>query len=481
VLPRAWLIFPLLLLYLLNLGTAGFLGPDEPRYASISREMAHSHDFVTPRLNGERWFEKPPLLYWTTALGRLLRLPDEWAARLPVALISLAFLWFFYGVLEREFSQRIAAIATAILATSAGWLAFSFSAVPDLAMSAAFGAAMLIALFDTRIDTFHQRRANPGWAAGILLGLAILAKGFVPLVLFAPLLLIARRKRLQMLVGCIAVAAPWYLLCWARNGSAFWQEFFWKHQVLRYFTPQLEHVQPWWFYLPVILAGLFPWTLLTGLLFRGKTYDDVRVRSLVLWLVYALVFFSVARNKLPGYVLPLMPPLAIVLAVGLEKTGSAMKWWLATSVLTLFALPAAAASLPDALLVGIRHGALVWRPGAVFAVGVPVVAAVAWWLAWKNYQAMAVGVAALGMVAGAMWLKGQTLRELDARVSARGFWRAHQSEIQGACLGDELRRDWQYQLNYYAGRELAHCPPDDQPQPPLRVSNRDGAPLLIGK
>src|SRR5262249_23250377 len=146
----------------------------------------------------------------------------------------------------------------------------------------------LIALFDTRIDTFHQRRANPGWGAGILLGLAILAKGFVPLVLFAPLFLIARRKRLQMFIGCVAIAAPWYLLCWLRNGSAFWQEFFWKHQVLRYFTPQLEHVQPFWFYLPVLLAGLFPWTLLSGLLFRGKTYDDVRVRSLTLWLIYAL-------------------------------------------------------------------------------------------------------------------------------------------------------------------------------------------------
>ena len=92
------------LLYLFGLGSAGFLGPDEPRYASIGREMARSGDWVTPRLNGSPWFEKPPLLYWMTAAANRLGLRDEWAARLPVALISLAFLAFFHRALRREFS-----------------------------------------------------------------------------------------------------------------------------------------------------------------------------------------------------------------------------------------------------------------------------------------------------------------------------------------------------------------------------------------
>jgi 4-amino-4-deoxy-L-arabinose transferase-like glycosyltransferase len=479
-LSRSWLILPLLFLYLFNLGSTGFLGPDEPRYASIGREMARSHDFVTPRLDGSAWFEKPPLLYWTTAIARGVKLPDEWAARLPIALMSLAFLWFFFGVLEREFSARTAVAATAILATSAGWMAYSFAAVPDLPMTAALGAAMLIALFDTRLDTFHRQRTNPGYWAGGLLGLAILAKGFVPVVLFAPLFLIARRKRLTMIVGCIVVAAPWYLLCWARNGSTFWHEFFWKHHVQRFLTPLLEHVQPWWYFLPVILLGLFPWTPLAALLLRGKTYDDVRVRSLALWLLYALLFFSVAKNKLPGYVLPLMPPLAIVLAVGLEKTGTAMKWWLVASTLPLLALPAIAAALPDALLLGIKHTAIALKPGLPFVIGVPIVCGIAWWLAWKNSPALAIATAALGMLLGVVYLKGRTFRQLDERVSARTFWRAHESEIRGACLGDELRRDWQYQLNYYAGRALPLCGPDGQPgEAPLRVSNRDGVMNIV--
>jgi 4-amino-4-deoxy-L-arabinose transferase-like glycosyltransferase len=486
-LSRSWLIVPLLILYLLDLGSTGFLGPDEPRYASIGREMARSHDFVTPRLDGQPWFEKPPLLYWTTAAGHMLRLPDEVSARLPVALMSLAFLYFFFGVLRREFSARTALAATAILSTSAGWLAYSFAAVPDLPMTAALGAAMLIALFDTRLDSFHKQRTNPGYAAGALLGLAILAKGFVPLVLFAPLFLIARRKRLAMIAGCLVVAAPWYLLCWARNGTLFWHEFFWKHQVLRYFTPLLEHVQPWWFFIPVILAGLFPWTPLAGLLLRGKTYDDVRVRSLALWLVYALLFFSVARNKLPGYVLPLMPPLAIVLAVGLEKSGAAMKWWLTASTLMLVAFPTIATVLPNALLFGVRHA-----PGGI-NYGIPaslllrvllatlILASLVWWLAWRDKPNLAIAAVALAIVLGITWLKGPTLFQLDQRVSARAFWRAHSPEIQNACIGDQIRRDWQYELNYYASRALPLC--DSNPAAPgranLRVTSRDGALLVV--
>ncbi len=145
---RSWLIVPLLILYLLDLGGVGFISTDEPRYASIGREMARSGDWVTPRLDGAGWFEKPPLLYWMTAVGHVARLPDEWAARLPVALLSLAFLLFFYLVIAREFAVKTGIAATAILATSAAWLAYSFGAVTDLPMSAMLGAAMLMALFE---------------------------------------------------------------------------------------------------------------------------------------------------------------------------------------------------------------------------------------------------------------------------------------------------------------------------------------------
>ena len=451
VLSRSWLILPLLLLYLLDLGGVGFLGPDEPRYASVGREMARSHDLVTPRLNGEAWFEKPPLLYWMVALGRMARLPDEWAARLPVALLSVAFLIFFYLTLLREFSARTALAASTILATTVGWLAYSFTAVTDLPMSATFWAAMLIGMFDT-----HRKQ---GYAAGALLGLAVLAKGLVPLVLFVPVFLIARGKRLTMLAGCIAVGVPWYLLCWMRNGPASLHELIWRQHFERFFSPSIQHVQPWWYYAPVILAAIFPWTPLAGVLLRRRTYDDVRVRFLLVWLIYAFVFFSVGVNKLPGYMLPLLPALAIAVAVGLEKTGTAAKWWMAASAATLIAAPVLVRMVPDALLVGLRKAPVVFTPGIPFV----LTAVLVWWLAWREHPNLAMLAAGLAVLFATAYVKAKTFPELDQRVSVRGFWRAHQNEAANACV-DSIRREWDYGLNYYAGHRLPACEPGQVPE-----------------
>jgi 4-amino-4-deoxy-L-arabinose transferase-like glycosyltransferase len=451
-LSRSWLIIPLLFFYLFKLGSVGFLGPDEPRYASIGREMAISHDFVTPRLDGQPWFEKPPLLYWMTAAGTILGLHDEWAARLPVELLSILFLIFFFNVLSREFSPRIATYASIILATSTGWIAYSFVAVTDLAMSVLLSAALLIAMFDTR--------RNSGYIAGALLGLSILAKGFVPLILFAPLFLIVRRRRLTTMAGAILVAAPWYLLCFERNGYVFWEDFFWRQQFERFFTPLLQHVQPMWFYIPILLAALFPWTILAGVLFRRKTYDDVRIRFLAGWLIYGLVFFSVARNKLPGYVLPLLPALTIVLAVGLSRAGVFEKWWIAICALMLVALPMIAAALPQALLEGLSKAPLIWIPGLPFLALAPVV----WYLAWREKPILAVLAIGLAVVVGITYLKRTTFPVLDQRVSVRGFWRDHSEEVQRSCTAPFIKRDWLYGLNYYAGRPMPTCQPGQVPR-----------------
>ena len=476
-LSKYWLLVPLLLVYLSSLGRVGFLGPDEPRYASFGREMAHSGDWITPRLDGSPWFEKSPLLYWTTGAGHRLHLSDEWAARLPLVLISLAFLWFFHRTLAREFSPRMALASTGILATSAGWVAYSFVAVTDLPMSAALGAATLIGVFGpSAIPSRARQTTMLGMWAGVFLGLAVLAKGFVPLVLIAPVLLVARRMRVAMIVTGAVVAAPWYILCELRNGPVFWNEFFWKHHVDRFLHPTLDHPQPFWYYLPVLLAGLFPWTPLAGLFLRPKTYQDDRIRFLVLWLLVGLVFFSWSANKLPGYVLPLMPVMAIVLAHALDKTpGSA--WWIGACVVLLVAAPTIAALLPDALLsrVGAVHFsfALVPRgwPFALAAGGV-------FWLAWlakdepgKREQAML--IATLATLAAIGYFKFALLPVLDQRYSVRAFWTANASQIEGACIKD-VRRDWVYGLNYYAGRPLPECSGTQ-----LRVAVRNGQLQLI--
>ena len=453
-LSRSWLIVPLLILYIFDLGGVGFLGPDEPRYASIGREMARSHDFITPRLDGKTWFEKPPLLYWMTALGQALRLPavrsmDEWSARLPVALASIAFLIFFFRTIEREFSERVAIASTTILATSTGWVAYSFVAVTDLPMTVTFAAALLIAIFDTPRER--------GYLAGALLGASILAKGLVPAVFFAPAFLMARGKRWTLLAGCIAVAAPWYLVCGLRYGRPFWQELIWKQHFERYFTPSLQHVQPFWYYVPILLAAVFPWTPLAALLALRKTYDDVRIRFLAVWLIYALVFLSASRNKLPGYVLPMLPALAILLAAGLEKTGRYFQWWLSATALMLIALPAIAAALPSALLSGIRKAPFVLPVALPFFVVAVTAAGVIWWLAWREMTSVAVLTTGLAVGLGVLYLKAKIFPILEDRVSVRAFWRAHPAETRDACLDPSVRREWQYGLNYYAPHPLADC------------------------
>ena len=408
--------------------------------------MARSGDWITPRLDGQPWFEKPPLTYWLTAAGRLAGLADEWAARLPEALISVAFLVFFYLTLAREFSPTVALAATAILATSAGWMAYSFAALTDLPMSAALGAAMLVMLFDPRRAVL----------AGALLGLSILGKGFVPVVLVAPLFLIAQGKRrgkqMTTLGSAAIVAAPWFILCWLRNGSAFWDDFFWKQHVARFLTPSLEHVQPFWYYIPVLLAGLFPWTPLAALLAQRRLYSDRRVLLLAAWVLYGLLFFSVARNKLPGYLLPLFPALAIVLAAALE-TAPVKAWWFAACALLLVGLPTVAGILPDALLAGLSRSHVVFAPaGLVFL----AVAAVVWWLAWRQKTEAALLSVALAAGIGAVYLKYSAFPALDKIVSVRSFWRAHQSEVSAGCV-DGVSRTWQYGLNYYAGHEVPEC------------------------
>jgi 4-amino-4-deoxy-L-arabinose transferase len=145
----------------------------------------------------------------------------------------------------------------------------------------------------------------------------------------------------------LAVAAPWYLLCYLRNGSAFLDTFFWRHQVGRFATDALQHGQPFWFYAPVLLAGLVPWTPLAVLLLRRKLYGDRRLVFLLVTAAFGFVFFSAATNKLPGYLLPLVPLVAALAGVALDAADRAKILLLACAAL-LAVVPAAVEALAAA-------------------------------------------------------------------------------------------------------------------------------------
>jgi 4-amino-4-deoxy-L-arabinose transferase-like glycosyltransferase len=438
-------------LYFYGLARTGVLGPDEPRYAAIGRAMAESGDWVTPRLWGEAWYEKPALLYWMTAVGFNAGLGEDLAPRLPVAIASAAFLVFFFVALRQEFGNRPAFYSASILATSAGWLAFSHVALPDLPMSAAFAGCMLLAMRTTGTGRCMLQ--------GALLGVAMLAKGLVPLALFVPAMWWMRHRLRHLgIVGAsaLAVAAPWYILVAARNGTAFVDEFFWKQQVARIGSASLMHVRPVWFYVPVLLAAIFPWTpMLAVLARRSDFFNDARVRFLAAWFVWGFVLFSAAVNKLPGYLLPLLPALAALVGIGLAQCrprGWPVAIGLAGSAVLLGCLPTVQVMLPQVLLAGLSRATPEVRLG--FVLPALLVALSGAGLERAGYREWAVAVVAIGIGLGVFGFVFTTYPVLDGTASPRGFWRSHAGSI--TCVPAE-NRSWRYGLSYYAGRKLPDC------------------------
>lgn len=442
------------MLVLYGLSAAGLVGPDEPRYASIGRQMARSGDWITPTLWGEAWFEKPPLLYWLTALGYLAGLGAELAPRLPVALVSLAFLFFYYRALRWQFGSRAAGIATVLLGTSPGWLAFSQAAVPDLPMTAAFSAAMLLGM---RWHATGSKRL-PAVAAG-LLGVAVLGKGLVPLVLSLPLAYLARKQWRDWVSPCpvltfVAVTAPWYLACTILHGRTFLDEFFGRHHWERFFGTETLHPQPFWFYLPVLAAAVFPWTPLLGVLFQRNLHRDAGRRFLLLWLSFGFVFFSVSSGKLPGYLLPLLPALAALLGLAAAEARN-LRWLLAASGALLAVIPAAAELLPQALAAGLsRSRAPEWNWWWTALCIVP--AGGIWLLESRGRREAAIGVLTAAAAAGILYLKVSALPEVDRLASARPVWSQAEPQRGNLCVG-EVPRALKYGLNYYADSILPDC------------------------
>lgn len=417
--------------------------------------MAHTHDFITPRLWGSPWFEKPPLLYWLVAAGTSLGLGPERAGRLPVALLSLAFLAAYFSLLRREFCRSAAAVSTALLATSAAWLGFSGVAVTDIPLAVFFGLATVLALplVDRKSFSADARLA----AIGVCFGLASLAKGFVPFALALPFFWFLRfywRKWWIAALSCLAVAAPWYIAVTLRNGAAFWDEFFIKHHLERLYSQSLQHVQPGYYYFPVLLASLFPWTPLLGLLpVRRKDWDHRRL-FLAAVVVFGFLFFSVSLNKLPGYLLPLLPAIFALIGARFEslRVVELNRGWLLACALLAALIP---------LLANIIPGVLEGQPGVLhlighisrteaFYVAVPIAVV---FLARRTWAPI---VLVISIAASGIYLKHAVYPILDRTVSARALWRSLAVDRDKICDAG-LHRNWEYGLAFYNDGPIPAC------------------------
>lgn len=439
------------IVFFAGIGVSGLLGPDEPRYASIGRAMASSGDWVTPRLNGRPWYEKPPLLYWLVATGFTAGFDADVAPRAPVALLSLASVGLWLWILWRLESAALALIATAILSTTAGWSALSMVAVTDLPLAACFTLAL-------GFGVLAVERPSRVFAllAGVFLGLSVLAKGLVPLVLLLPFLFWARtswRLLLPLGVAAAVVAAPWYAAMTLRHGWGFIDVFFLQHHFGRFSSEALQHVRSVWFYAPVAVAGLFPWTPLVWH-FDNSLWRDPRNRVWLWTAAFGFVFFSLSTNKLPAYLLPLFSSCSVLIARTLLRVESAGRT-LAVCVFLLALAPAIASLLPDALLHGLSRSRLSEVHWEYFAVATPAAVAV-YLLERFGRRPQAVCLAALLTLAALLFVKLSAAPVLGEVVSARGLARKLNGKADSACV-EELHRNYRYGLDYYLGRELPEC------------------------
>lgn len=456
--------------------------------------MAETGDWVTPRLYGKPWFEKPVLYYWAAASTFKLFGVSEVTARFPSALAALfatlALAWLASGVYDGQTARWF----LVLLPPTVGMIGFSHAATTDMLFTAMLTVALVFAVRILRLDpsasliSFTSSVPFTSFFFGVFLGLAVLAKGPAALVLSggAIFLWAVFTKRWRdafrcfhpiAILGFCLTALPWYVLC-AHQNPDFFGIFFIEHNFKRYVTPEFQHIQPFWFYIPILILAIFPWTLflIPAVL---KFIGDKKERSprfalelfLASWALFPMVFFSISQSKLPGYILPTVPPLVLLFAesisAGMRRVGQPMRWpglVFGSSLIALGLL---------SILVASRLAALFDLPPAA----AEIVAHIAFTAGLGGVVALLFGfmrsntVAVFATVLCLLFLVVQTdqlLETLDAGLTARAatiearkVWPRF-SPRQAATW--QVRRSFCYQLDFYNHTELADWTPS-QPKP----------------
>jgi 4-amino-4-deoxy-L-arabinose transferase-like glycosyltransferase len=348
-------------LYFLFLGSAPLGNPDEGRYAEIPREMIATGDWVTPRLDGVNYFEKPPLMYWAVAVCLEAFGRNAWAARTAPALFGIGGILLAYAAGRRLRGREAGWWSAVALGTSTLYFALSHMPLIDIAVSVLMSAALFAFLLAVREPPGRRRRFlfYGHYAAAAL---ATLAKGLIGFllpgaVMFLWLLLYRQWRRLRPfhlptgMVLFLAIAAPWHVLVALRNPA--WAHFYFIHEQWdRFLTREAGRYQPWWFFLPVVILGIFPWTGFLWPALRSALAGGWRRRReradegfLLVWAAFVFLFFSKSDSKLIPYILPVFPPLAVLIGIELAGGGSPVRRRLGFAVFRLFSGILAAAAL----------------------------------------------------------------------------------------------------------------------------------------
>ncbi|MDD2547066.1 MAG: glycosyltransferase family 39 protein [Burkholderiaceae bacterium] len=334
---KSWLLMAALWALLLVLAVWRPLAlPDEGRYAEIGRWMLVSGDWLTPRLNGIPFFHKPPLLHWLQALSMATFGVSPWAARLVPALHAGLMLVVLHAAVGRVSAPAVARRAVLMLGTSLSFLMAGQYVNHDMMVAAWIG----VAIWSFALAFLHGERPHAGWArlGFVACALGVLSKGLIGLALPGLVLLLwllwtrqfAKVLRLPWFSGLAlfaAIALPWFVLA-QRQYPDFVGYLFGVQQFGRYTGTTFNNPHPWWFYLPALAGLFFPWVFFVFNQLKMPFLNALVAPKLVahplrslawIWIVAIVGFFSIPTSKIVGYVLPVLPPLALLASLGWQQ------------------------------------------------------------------------------------------------------------------------------------------------------------------
>jgi 4-amino-4-deoxy-L-arabinose transferase-like glycosyltransferase len=423
----------LLMLYFGGLGAIPYFEPDEGRYTEIPREMLALKDFVLPHLNGVLYFEKPPLYYWLNALSQAAFGIGEFSSRFWSALLGLLGLIPVWALGQKVAGKRVGVLAAAIVGTSPLYLALAHLTIIDMTLTFFFTTTLAcFYLAERQEDQVRGRWLWYGMFAAA--ACTVLAKGLIGMVLpgaivFAYLLLgrgWALLRRVPWVTGTalfLLIAAPWHILAALRNPD-FLHFYFVREHFLRYLTTIHARTEPWWFFLPVAVWALLPWTAflpaslreLAGRSEHGRRRFFRASPDLFLWLWAGIVvvFFSLSHSKLIPYILPALAPLSILAAKKADELAegrTAASW--AFKAMLLVAL----------LGVALFGSAFVWAGlGRVKVFSPP--GQILWVVLLAGAVCAALAFASAGFVLSARWKDAMMAMLLCGAASFACIWSA---------------------------------------------------------
>jgi 4-amino-4-deoxy-L-arabinose transferase len=325
---KPWAL-PLLLLvfclcYLLPLASHGLWAPDETRYAQVSQEMLLSGNWAAPHLMGLRYFEKPAIGYWMIAAGQAAFGHNLFGVRIASALSLGLSAILAYLIARRLWRSPRKSLACAVVYLSFG-LIVGQAGYANLDPQFTLWVNLSVVALWFALDSTSTREKFGFWSLlGLACGMGFMTKGFLalllPVLIALPYMIWQRRFGELLRYGVLAVllallvALPWVLTVQVREPD-FWNFFFWHEHIQRFAGGDAQHAEPWWFYLPLLVASSLPWVLLLpdALKQAWRTRGQSKTAFLLMWLCLPLIFFSVSKGKLPPYIMPCMLPLALLL------------------------------------------------------------------------------------------------------------------------------------------------------------------------